>query len=323
LKKVKNLNPFGFAIMTYVRIDYLRDRINEIKKFHPEIPIVVGIDAYIGDNEKFKQNNLELSKYCTELLNQQIIRDFYINDNNIGAKSNWHKLMDFSFQYFENVIYLEDDVSLTGTLDTFLSDYVNSQESKRHHQIGSLQPNFPHNNKHPAKNEKNFIYSKWLNSWGIVISSELYKQLFEYIETEVDLSIREHLSSAYYRKRNNRIFTRTWKFKFEKAIKSKTAWDTELMLKLWEKNITVLLPNFGLTKDLGIDDSSISSLKNMKIDFPSHALKLGGTSEKFCLNCEKGRYYKELYNFKYRTSFGKKLIKLRVASSQFSFKGGP
>ena len=284
------------AVMAYVRKGYLENRIQEFELHTPSLPIVIGIDKYEGNNEKFRKQNELILEYCNKLkMNGQIV-DFYFNKENIGTKQNWHKLIKFGHRVSDNVIYIEDDIQLLRPFaEIFEKNYLVSKLSEGK-AIICLQSNYPHTTKSVVNLNDQFLSSKWLNGWGVIISKSAYINLYESKELNIYQAIYNFLDNAYFKSLFKQSFKKTWYYKFRNALNSRTAWDTELMFRMWQTKTLALMPINPFTKDLGVDESSISTLKNHEKDFPEHTFLPRSATSLFCLNCEKKRYWRDLHN---------------------------
>lgn len=286
---------FCVAIMGYLRPENIINRVEEINSFCATTSIIVGIDLYEGDKKHLIQKNQEIKKICMQLLAQHKISAYYFNKKNLGTKANWFKLIKTAFKESLIVIYIEDDVAVLEDLRPFISEYKNVIKKNGCNFVGSLQPNIQHKISKLNKGINSF-QSAWLNSWGVVINKDVFELLYERDLTSSDIEFTD-LSFLFYKSRYINLFLNVWKYKFEMALISKTAWDTDLMNRMWKNRTRCLMPMKSYTQDLGIDLTSISQNKVNHIQKLLHKPNIKCTSNgdaMFCLRCEKFRFFKHL-----------------------------
>jgi hypothetical protein len=275
--------------------------LESIKKFDPEVPIYVFIDRAKEADESHLEANLRMIDICQKLVADGEITDLRISPRNLATKSAMDAAINWVFEEFESIIFLEDDLLLIDSPREFILQAIINVSLRD--DIGIACFFSPRNHLGgKVKFENDFRLTSWPTMWGIFLNREKYlkiKAQLRLIDDQMVHKVVNDFAATQLNSRLNRAFKKrfvsTWVFKYSKARVSAFAWDTEFQLGLWSLGLKSVTPLMSLVADTGVDVTSVSPLK---VNYPptrciTHLKKMRG-KQSFCKRCERVR---ELENF--------------------------
>ncbi len=265
---MRESHDFVFAILAFGRSGELMRLVNEIHGFFPVTRIVLLVDAYRGPDSSISKANKETIEYGRHLLSEGLITDLILPNTNLQTKSALELLMRTSFKYSNNVIYIEDDLSLVKNPIEYLNFCFDQFENSGEIAFSTLYTS----RNHSASAGKMGRATNWPESWGFVITEKNFTLLQRQISKGREFGVGNCESPNFMMqlqlsKMTRLFFSRfrsVWLYKFNKAVNSLTAWDTEYHYGLWALNMKSIAPTTNYIEDQGIHFTSISSEKRAR-----------------------------------------------------------
>jgi hypothetical protein len=264
--------------------------INSIHNFIDKPRILVYIDkAGVGAPCGEISAQAEVFAVCEEGKNNGLILDYKISDSNQGTKRSYFTCFNWGYMNSENVVLLEDDMILIEDPSAFIETSIKVFESDNSVGMAVLFANF----NHPSTEYSNQI-TNWPIMWGVLLNKKNYSYICDYLdkvgETEIDEVVSRFAKEkiignlqSIFRKR----FEHTWRFKYSRALESRTAWDTQWQFALWGTQMNTLIPGHSFIDDLGIDEFSVSTArKRMDPTDCRSVIRQSVGSKYYCSACE-------------------------------------
>ena len=280
---------FCVVILVYVRTEHLDRLVKSLNQWLPETPIFVFVDL-CEKRDDLKLQQLVLIEKLHDLKKSLNICDFKVAEKHLNAKKAWRHAMEFAFTKAEKVLYIEDDLLVSRDPKPFIEMF---DEFSTTHSILTL---YPKKSRHDAK----LLTTNWPALWGVYLRKGDYIELYQDHGDKIKID-KLVLDDCYerlnYRRAGERQrFIDLWTYKFSKATKSFTAWDTELHYLLWEKKFEIFVTSDQCLIEQKRHASSITKNKKKRktrkhwrikrID-----LKWGNHSPNVCIICEKLSYH--------------------------------
>ena len=265
---MRKSHDFVFAILAFGRSAELMRLVNEILGFFPRSRIILLVDAYQGPDSSVSEANEETIEYGRNLLGAGLITDLILPSINLQTKSALELLMRTSFKYSKNVIYIEDDLSLVKNPIEYLNFCFDQFENSGEIAFATLYTS----RKHSGSVNIMGRTTNWPESWGFVITEKnftlLQRQISKGREFGVGICESPNFMMQLSLSKMTRLFfsrfRSVWLYKFNKAVHSSTAWDTEYHYGLWALNMKSIAPTTNYIEDQGIHFTSISSEKKVR-----------------------------------------------------------
>jgi hypothetical protein len=292
------MNEVTFVILAYSRPLRLQMVINSIHNFLDNPRILVYVDkAGVGAPSREISAQADVFAVCKEFKNNGLIKDYRFSESNQGTKRSYFNCFGWGFQNSENVVLLEDDMIFIQDPSAFIDTSIKVFGSDKNVGMAVLFANF----NHPSP-ENRFQITNWPIMWGVFLNKKNYSHICDYlskvgvdeIEEVVSLFAKRELKGSLqsiFRKR----FEHTWRFKYSRALESRTAWDTQWQFALWGTQLRTLVPGHSLIGDLGVDEYSVSTArKRMKPLNCRSVVRKSVGSKYYCSACES---FREVQNF--------------------------
>ncbi len=292
------MNEVTFVILAYSRPLRLQMVINSIHNFLDNPRILVYVDkAGVGAPSREISAQADVFAVCKEFKNNGLIKDYRFSESNQGTKRSYFNCFGWGFQNSENVVLLEDDMIFIQDPSAFIDTSIKVFGSDKNVGMAVLFANF----NHPSP-ENRFQITNWPIMWGVFLNKKNYSHICDYlskagvdeIEEVVSLFAKRELKGSLqsiFRKR----FEHTWRFKYSRALESRTAWDTQWQFALWGTQLRTLVPGHSLIGDLGIDEYSVSTArKRMEPPKCRSVVQKYLGSTFYCSACES---FREVQNF--------------------------
>jgi hypothetical protein len=230
----------------------------------PLAPILLFVDRATNAAPEILAANRELISICKEWKKKGIILDFQVPDTNLVTKNACYAALEWSLKQFEFVVLIEDDLILIANPCEYLSKSKLLMENDSSIGMACLYSS----RNHTTQNSAGVRLTKWPEMWGNLVSRSQYLEISTYTskldERHTGIVVEKFSNSLclgiltrIFKKR----FQKTWEFKYNRAMASKFAWDTEWQLGLWSLGKYALAPQESLVADTGVDISSVSPLK--------------------------------------------------------------
>ena len=281
-------------ILSCFRYEKLKKLIESINSLNLNIPIMIFIDKYQGNDSFLSRANMNVVNLSYEFKAHGLIEDVRVSSNNLKTKKAWHAGVKFVFEKYEALLYIEDDMKIHKSFSNLIN---HPYETLLKNSILTFYPPKSHT---VIKPKNNFVYSDWPNLAGCVFSKEVYTNLCAEDSMsihKVERIVQERFDQLIYKRSEDRdAFIKIWSWKFMKALGSETAWDTELHLKIWQKNISMLNSATKGVLNTSIDDTNLSKTRAHRDEKNlAHIgrLKTYWKNQNFqvCLRCESIRYF--------------------------------
>jgi hypothetical protein len=239
----------------------------------------------------------EVIAECEVSANSGLIQDYKVSDSNQGTKASYFASFTWGFDWSENVVLLEDDMILIEDPASFIDASINVFESDNNVGMAVLFANFNH-----TSTEELEQITNWPIMWGVLLNSHNYSFISSYLAGTnlndvvdvVSRFARQELKCRFQRVFKSR-FEKTWRFKYSRALESRTAWDTQWQFALWGLSIKTLVPRRTLIGDLGVDNFSVSATRvKMEPRSCKSLFKHYVDSMYYCRACES---FREIQNF--------------------------
>ena len=292
------MNEVTFVILAYSRPSRLRMVINSIHKYIDEPRILVYVDkAGVGSPSREISAQSEVFAVCEDSKNNSLIMDYRVSDSNQGTKRSYFTCFNWGYMNSENVVLLEDDMIFIEDPSAFINASIKVFKSDNSVGMAVLFANFNH-----PSTEYLVQITNWPIMWGVLLNKKNYSEICDYlvkagvkeIEDVVSQFAKEELKGnlqSIFRKR----FEDTWRFKYSRALESRTAWDTHWQFALWGTQLRTLVPRYSLIGDLGIDEFSVSTArKRMEPANCRSVIRQSVGSKYYCAACES---FREVQNF--------------------------
>ncbi len=292
------MNELAFVILAYSRPARLRMLIDSIHKFVEKPKILVYIDIAPFDSplgESAAQS--QVISECVDCVNSGLIEDYKISESNQGTKASYFASFTWGFLSFENIVLLEDDMIFIEDPSQFIGTSIEVFESDKSVGMAVLFANFNH-----FPNPNSMQITNWPIMWGVLLNRQKYSSICNYLAGSDVNNVKDVVSrftsqelKGYLQQFFKGRFELTWRFKYSRALESRTAWDTQWQFALWGLCLKTLVPACSLIADLGIDQFSVSTSR-MKIepnDCQSIFRHYIGTNH-YCRACE---IFREVENF--------------------------
>lgn len=286
--------------------------INSIHKFVESPRILIYIDR-ASENAAPGEiaAQAEVIAECEVSANSGLIQDYKLSDSNQGTKASYFACFTWGFDWSENVVLLEDDMILIEDPTSFIEASIKVFESDNTVGMAVLFANFNH-----ASTEEFEQITNWPIMWGVLLNSHNYSFISSYLAGPdmydvvdvVSQFAKQELKCRFQRVFRSR-FEKTWRFKYSRALESRTAWDTQWQFALWGLSMTTLVPGRTLIGDLGVDNFSVSATRvKMEPRSCKSLFKRYVNSTYYCRACES---FREVQNF----SLPRRLIRSRFLNA--------
>ena len=295
----------GIGILCFMRPKYLLQRVCEIQSYLPNSPITVLVDKYVGPSpEKLNLNNLVRIE-ATKLQLQGIISNVIFKDENIGVKRAFSELSFAVLSNKEFFLYIEDDLKLLSDPTDYLNQCVEKLKYDNSVAMACLYDSTFHIFK-PRRSEYSLRNSYFPKMWGVLLGRNLLQNPQEK-SPEIKIAVQNVMSKFEFDnlKLANSLST-VWESKMNRALKSNSAWDTELQLRLWSRNASCITPDRNFVRDLGTDETSVSK-KRVVLPYPHFPSFQKNSGYLFCSRCESWGV----------TRYADRRDRLRLAASNF------
>ena len=284
----------AILILSCFRHEKLEELVFEINSLNLNLPIRVFIDKYEGSSDSLLQLNRAVIYISQELKLNGRIEDFRLATSNLKTKKAWHSGVNFIFEEYDNLLYIEDDMKIQTEL---LAQIGAINELNLNDCIVNLYP--PKSHWFPKFNPS-FIYSDWPSLGGVMLSKKIYKELCNedlISVAKIENIVKNTFENLFFKRINDKnVFLEIWTNKFIRAINSDTAWDTELHLRIWQKNIPILNSFVKGVLNTSIDETNLSKSRSPRDerDFKHigrFKYNLNSNNYPMCLRCESIRYF--------------------------------
>ena len=234
---------------------------------------------------------------CKESVDAGLIEDYKVSASNQGTKASYFACFTWGFLSSEYVVLLEDDMIFIEDPSSFIEASIKVFESDTSVGMAVLFANFNH-----PLTENSMQITNWPIMWGVLLNSRNYSVISGYLAGPRAKQVSEVVSEFASQKLNSTLqnifkgrFERTWRFKYSRALESRTAWDTQWQFALWGLQLTTAVPPQTLIADLGVDDSSVSRAREKLEPVNCRSLfRHSVESKHFCRACES---FREVQNF--------------------------
>ena len=279
-----NVVGVGVGVLCFLRPNYLLQRVEEIQTYLPKSPITVLVDRYAGSNQELIQRNNQVLIESARLQRKGKITKVITKSENVGVKNAFLELNLAVLEENEFSLYIEDDLRLKHDPSQFLSECTTMMRANEKIAIACLYDSIFHFPQF-RNTESTPRLTYFPKMWGVLSRIEIF-----HIQSEELIDISSTVDEVFSKFELCRInsasgLASTWKWKMAKAIQSKSAWDTELQLRIWSRNMTCIAPDRNYVLDLGTDDTSVSRrrLELRYLHFPKF---WRGADFNFCIRCE-------------------------------------
>lgn len=258
------MGKYAYCVTGFARPTKVRECIESIIRVDPLAPILLFVDRATDASPEILAANSELISICKEWKAAEIILDFKVPDTNLITKNACYSALEWSLKLFEFVILIEDDLILIANPCDYLSKSMLLMENNPSIGMACLYSS----RNHLSQNSAGVRLTKWPEMWGNLISRSQYLEISAHTsildKRRTRIAVEKFsnnmclgILTRFFKKR----FQKTWEFKYNRAIASKFAWDTEWQLGLWSLDKYALAPLDSLVADTGVDMSSVSPLK--------------------------------------------------------------
>jgi len=295
----------GIGILCFMRPKYLLQRVCEIQSYLPNSPITVLVDKYVGSNpEKLFLNNLVRIE-ATKLQIQGKVSHLIFKDENIGVKKAFSELSIAVLSNNEFFLYIEDDLKLVSVTIEYLYQCVEKMKYDNSLAMACLYDSTFHI-LNPRRNKSSLRNSYFPKMWGVLLGRNFLQNNQE--ETpEVKTAVQNVMSKFQFESLDlASSLSYIWESKMNRALKSTSAWDTELQLRLWSRNSACITPYKNFVRDLGTDETSVSK-KRLVARYPHFPSFQENSGYLFCSRCESWGI----------TRYANRRNRLRMAASNF------
>lgn len=287
------MGRYAYCVTGFARPTKVRKCIESINRMDPLTPILLFVDRATDATADILCANQNLIGSCNKWKTEGIILDFKISAKNLRTKNACYSALEWSLNQFEFVVLIEDDLILISSPCDYLTKSTMLMEKDASIGMACLYSS----RNHLIQSISGVRITKWPEMWGNLISRNQFKEISTYTlnfdrrSTQIVVDKFSNNScvgilTRVFKKR----FRKTWEFKFNKAIASEFAWDTEWQLGLWSLGKYALAPQKSLVADTGVDTSSVSPLKGdsttLNCGFQSFTSRLGLP---MCKSCETRR----------------------------------
>lgn len=265
---MRKSHEFVFAILAFGRPAELMRLVNEILGFFPSAKIVLLVDAYLGLDNSIVKANIDTIAHGRYLLNKGLITDLILPSTNLQTKAALELLIRTSFKYSKNCIYIEDDLSLVKNPSEYLNFCFDQFENSDDLAFSTLYTSRTHS----RSASKIGRATSWPESWGFVITEKNFTLLQKQISKGRAFGVGKCELSDFMMQLSLSTMTRlffirfrsVWLYKFNKAVQSPTAWDTEYHYALWALKMKSIAPITNYVEDQGLHFTSISLNKRLR-----------------------------------------------------------
>ena len=291
------MNEVTFVVLTYSRPSRLPIVIKSIHKFVDNPRILIYIDRVQESalpSEASAQG--DLISVCEESKSNGLIQDFRVSKSNQGTKASYFACFDWGFTRSDNVVLLEDDMVLIESPSRFIDSSINAFKFDRQVGMAVLFANFNH-----KLSKDTLQITNWPIMWGVLLNVDKYSHICNFldeahigdVEGVVSRFAERNLKGTLQKMFSDR-FRDTWRYKYSKALVSRTAWDTQWQFALWGLQLRTLVPSRSLIGDLGIDEFSVSTTrKKLEPTVCRSLIRNFSGSSFYCSACES---YREVEN---------------------------
>jgi len=287
------MNEVTFVVLTYSRPSRLPIVISSIHKFVDNPRILIYIDKaqeFAPPSEVAAQ--VELISVCEESKSNGLIEDFRVSKSNQGTKVSYFACFDWGFSGSDNVVLLEDDMVLIGSPSEFIASSINVFKEDKSVGTAVLFANF----NHQASRDLIQI-TNWPIMWGVLLNIEKYSHICNFLNKACAGDVEEVVSRFAKKELKGTLqnifssrFKTTWRYKYSKALVSRTAWDTQWQFALWGLQLRTLVPPRSLIGDLGIDEFSVSTTRaKLEPKACQGLIRIFAGSNFYCSACESFR----------------------------------
>jgi hypothetical protein len=292
------MNEVTFVILAYSRPARLQMVISSIHKFVNNPKILVYVDKTKVDSPSGEITaQSQVIAQCEDSLNSGLIESYRVSESNQGTKASYFACFTWGFLSSEHVVLLEDDMIFIDNPASFIEASIKAFESDKSVGMAVLFANF----NHPVS-EDSMQITNWPIMWGVLLNSRNYSFISNYLVISGAEDVSEVVSQFASQKIKSRLqaifkdrFEGTWRFKYSRALESRTAWDTQWQFALWGLQLTTAVPARTLIADLGVDDSSVSRIRDKMEPVNCRSLfRHSVESKHFCHACES---FREVQNF--------------------------
>ena len=272
--------------------------INSIHKYVEKPKILVFVDRAELDSPASELNaQARVIAACKDSAAAGLIEDYKVSASNQGTKASYFACFSWAFLNSEHVVLLEDDMIFIEDPANFIKASIKVFESDTSVGMAVLFANFNH-----PLTENSMQISNWPIMWGVLLNSRNYSFISGYLAGTSVKDVSGVVSQFASQKLKSRLqvifkyrFERTWRFKYSRALESRTAWDTQWQFALWGLQLTTAVPAQTLIADLGVDDSSVSRTRGKIEPVNCRSLfRYSVESNHFCRACEG---FREVQNF--------------------------
>ena len=292
------MNELTFVILAYSRPERLRMVIDSIHEYVKKPKILVFVDRVKLDPPASELNaQARVIAVCKDSVDAGLIEDYRVSASNQGTKASYFACFTWGFLSSEHVVLLEDDMIFIEDPASFINASIKVFESDKSVGMAVLFANF----NHPVT-EDSMQITNWPIMWGVLLNSRNYSFISSYLAGSSAKDVSEVVSQFAGQKLKSRLqtifkdrFERTWRFKYSRALESRTAWDTQWQFALWGLQLTTAVPAQALIADLGVDDSSVSRTRDKMEPVNCRSLfRHSVESKHYCRACES---FREVQNF--------------------------
>ena len=285
-------------ILAYSRPARLRMVINSIHKFVDKPKILVYVDkAKAGSPSGEIAAQAEVIAECEDNVNSGLIEDYRVSPSNQGTKASYFACFTWGYLNSKNLVLLEDDMIFIADPSIFIETSIKVFESDKSVGMAVLFANFNHR---PA--EDSMQITNWPIMWGVLSNAQNYSFICNYLANSGVEDVVEVVSRFARRELKGYLqsifrsrFERTWRFKYSRALESRTAWDTQWQFALWGLQLGTLVPGRSLIADLGVDEFSVSTTRNKMEPVNCRSMFRHSVGSKhYCRACE---CFREVQNF--------------------------
>jgi hypothetical protein len=278
---VKNL---GIGILCFLRPEYLVQRVREIQTYLPDTHITVLVDKYEGSNAEKLFLNDQVRNETARLKNQGEITHVIHKDENIGVKRAFIELNEVVLSNKDFFLYIEDDLKIVCNPTTYLAQCIDRMKNDKNLAMACLYNSTFHF--FDLRRNKAFLRITYFpKMWGVLLARNFFEK--HQAELVVEKSAVQNVMSKFDFSdlKLSSMLSSFWELKMERAIRSNSAWDTELQLRIWSENLACIAPDKNYVRDLGVDKTSVSK-KRSAMRYPHFPKFQGNIGELFCSRCE-------------------------------------
>lgn len=272
------------GVLCFLRPSYLLQRVDEIQSHLPKSPITVLVDKYAGSDQQLIHRNTQVLAESERLRRRGKITKVITKNENVGVKKAFLELNRAVLEESDFSLYIEDDLKLKRDPSQFLTRCTKMMRDNDRIAIACLYDSIFHFS--PSRNTiptPRLTY--FPKMWGVLSRKEIFQsQSEEFIDISSSV---DNIFSKFDLHGINSLskLSSTWKWKMAKALQSKTAWDTELQLRIWSRNMMCIAPDRNYVRDLGTDETSVSR-RRLELCYLHIPKILSGSDLYFCIRCE-------------------------------------